>query len=76
VCGDPTLSPTRSPPDSLPAYTAFLLRHIGQIAEAEGLQRRFMASTGKDRELSLPRLAIANGLTFHYRLNARQLRAA
>lgn len=32
---------------------AFLLWHIGQLAEAEGLYRRFTATTRKARELSL-----------------------
>lgn len=36
---------------------SFLLWHIGQIAEAEGLHRRFMATTRKTRELSLLTLA-------------------
>jgi hypothetical protein len=37
---------------------AFLLWHIGQIAEVEGLHRRFMATTRKTRELSLLTLAM------------------
>jgi hypothetical protein len=32
---------------------AFLLWHIGQLAEAEGLQRRFKATTRRERELSI-----------------------
>jgi hypothetical protein len=36
---------------------AFLLWHIGQLAEAEGLQRRFKATTRVARELSLITLA-------------------
>lgn len=41
---------------------AFLLWHVGQLAEAEGLHRRFKATTRKARELSLitlPRLLCA-----------------
>jgi hypothetical protein len=38
---------------------AFLLWHIGQLAEAEGLHRRFKATTRKARELSLVALGIA-----------------
>ncbi len=37
---------------------AFLLWHIGQIAEAEGLQRRFKATTRVGRELSVITLAM------------------
>lgn len=37
---------------------AFLLWHIGQLAEAEGLDRRFKATTRKARELSLIALGI------------------
>jgi hypothetical protein len=37
---------------------AFLLWHIGQIAEAEGLHRRFTATTRTTRELSLLTLAV------------------
>lgn len=37
---------------------AFLLWHIGQIAEAEGLHRKFMATTRKTRELSLITLGV------------------
>ena len=36
---------------------AFLLWHIGQLAEAEGLHRRFKATTRVARELSLITLA-------------------
>lgn len=36
---------------------AFLLWHIGQLAEAEGLQRRFKATTRAARELSIITLA-------------------
>ena len=36
----------------------FLLWHIGQLAEAEGLQRRFKATTRKARELSVITLAL------------------
>jgi hypothetical protein len=36
---------------------AFLLWHIGQLAEAEGLQRRFKATTRQRRELSIITLA-------------------
>ena len=36
---------------------AFLLWHIGQLAEAEGLHRRFKATTRRARELSLITLA-------------------
>lgn len=36
---------------------AFLLWHIGQLAEAEGLHRRFKATTRKARELSIITLA-------------------
>ncbi len=35
----------------------FLLWHIGQLAEAEGLHRRFKAATRKARELSIITLA-------------------
>jgi len=37
---------------------AFLLWHIGQMAEAEGLQRQFKATTRVERELSVITLAI------------------
>lgn len=37
---------------------AFLLWHIGQMAEAEGLQRRFKATTRVGRELSVITLAV------------------
>jgi hypothetical protein len=37
--------------------TSFFLRHIGQIAEAEGLQRRHKATTRKTREISVISLA-------------------
>ncbi len=40
------------------AIAAFLLWHIGQLAEAEGLHRRFKATTRATRELSLITLAI------------------
>lgn len=36
---------------------AYLLWHIGQVAEAEGLQRRFKATTRETREHSVIRLA-------------------
>ena len=36
---------------------AFLLWHIGQLAEAEGLHRRFKATTRAARELSIITLA-------------------
>ena len=36
---------------------AFLLWHIGQLAEAEGLHRRFKATTRKPREISIITLA-------------------
>ncbi|HEV8645047.1 MAG TPA: hypothetical protein VGR01_05705, partial [Burkholderiales bacterium] len=36
---------------------AFLLWHIGQLAEAEGLHRRFKATTRTAREFSLITLA-------------------
>lgn len=37
---------------------AFVLWHIGQLAEAEGLHRRFKATTREERELSVIALAI------------------
>lgn len=37
---------------------AFVLWHIGQLAEAEGLHRRYKATTRKARELSIITLAI------------------
>lgn len=37
---------------------AFLLWHIGQLAEAEGLQRRFRTTTRTARELSIIRLGL------------------
>jgi hypothetical protein len=37
---------------------AFLLWHIGQLGEAEGLHRRFKATTRVERELSLITLGI------------------
>ena len=40
------------------AIAAFLLWHIGQLAEAEGLHRRFKSTTRVARELSLITLAI------------------
>ena len=40
------------------ALAAFLLWHIGQLAEAEGLHRRFKATTRAARELSVITLAI------------------
>ena len=42
---------------SIATLAAFLLWHIGQLAEAEGLQRRFKATTRAARELSLITLA-------------------
>ena len=36
---------------------AFLMWHIGQLAEAEGLHRRFKATTRRARELSIITLA-------------------
>jgi hypothetical protein len=37
---------------------AFLLWHIGQLAEAEGVHRRFKVTTRKARELSVITLAL------------------
>lgn len=39
------------------ALATFLLWHIGQLAEAEGLHRRFKATTRVARELSIITLA-------------------
>jgi hypothetical protein len=37
---------------------AFLLWHIGQLAEAEGLHRRYKVTTRNEREISILRLGI------------------
>jgi hypothetical protein len=49
---------------------AFLLWHIGQIAEAEGLQRRFKATTRTGRELSVITLALLLCAQNHIPLSA------
>lgn len=52
------------------AIAAFLLWHIGQLAEAEGLHRRFKATTRVARELSLITLAILLCFREHIPLTA------
>lgn len=49
---------------------AFLLWHIGQMAEAEGLQRRFKATTRVGRELSVITLALLLCAQHHIPLSA------
>jgi hypothetical protein len=49
---------------------AFLLWHIGQLAEAEGLHRRFKATTRRARELSLVTLACLLCATSHIPLTS------
>lgn len=54
---------------------AFLLWHIGQLAEAEGLHRRFMATTRTAREISVVRLGLLLCALPQLPLSAQALRS-